>query len=370
MIKPAKVMRDKYGMWHHPDLPEWEEGTDDSVIEEWLLDNQGNFYTVRFSHDATEELLNSWYDSGCDDCSAWKPECTEKNSFLTSIHNTANGPVASFFVPYTYDLCIYHKSCADGYGAAVVVKKHSMDNNYQCQFKAATYGDEPPNVTGLNVIIVDFSYPRETLIKMNEEAKSLLVLDHHKTAEENLSGLPYCVFNMERSGAMLAWNLFHPDKEPPLLIQFIQDRDLWQWRLHGSKEFSAALQMLSFNFGQWLDLLNDHHCRDLVETGKWIWGYQQNLIDNACDPKKITIVTVCGYLVPMTNTTVLISEICGRLSEGNPFAITYFDSGHKRIYSLRSQESGIDVSKIAQHFGGGGHKHAAGFDAPLNHRFD
>ena len=98
------------------------------------------------------------------------------------------------------------------------------------------------DVKGKNVIIVDFSYPRDVLIKMAEDADSIIVLDHHKTAEENLKGLDFCIFDMTRSGAVMAWEHFHGKGNTPLLFQYIQDRDLWQWKLPQSKEFSAGLQ--------------------------------------------------------------------------------------------------------------------------------
>ena len=71
------------------------------------------------------------------------------------------------------------------------------------------------------------------------------------------------------------------------------------------------------------------------------------------------------YLVPMVccSSKNIISEVAGGLSEGHDFAGCYFDKGTGTVeYSLRSRENGIDVSEIAGLFGGGGHKHAAGFN--------
>ena len=44
-----------------------------------------------------------------------------------------------------------------------------------------------------------------------------------------------------------------------------------------------------------------------------------------------------------------------------PFAATYFDTGNIREFSLRSSPDGVDVSLVAEMYGGGGHKHASGF---------
>jgi uncharacterized protein len=48
-------------------------------------------------------------------------------------------------------------------------------------------------------------------------------------------------------------------------------------------------------------------------------------------------------------------------SSPEPFAACYWDVPNGQVFSLRSCENGVDVSEIAKQFGGGGHKHAAGF---------
>lgn len=262
------------------------------------------------------------------------------------------------------NLCIYHKSCADGFGAALAVKTYFDEQEKKCDFLSAHYGDTAPDVTGLNVVIVDFSYPRETLIKMNEQAESIIVLDHHKTAQANLEGLDFCQFDMSRSGAMMAWQYFHPRKQVPMLIQYIQDRDLWQWQLPESKEFSSGLQMLEMDFTKWSEYLENEYCNELITSGSIVLKYQETQVLRALDPSKIRMINLQGYDVPVINSTTLISEICGRLAESHPFAISYFDTPKERVYSLRSRGDGTDVSVIAKSFGGGGHAAAAGFSIP------
>lgn len=262
------------------------------------------------------------------------------------------------------NLCIYHKSCADGFGAALAVKAHFDEHEQRCEFLAAHYGDKAPDVTGLNVVIVDYSYPKETLIRMNEQADSIVVLDHHKTAQANLDGLDFCQFDMSRSGAMMAWQYFHPDKPVPKLFKYIQDRDLWQWELPESKEFSSGLQMLEMDFNQWEVYLHDEYCNQLIDKGRVVLEYQETQILRALDPDKIRMINLHGFDIPIINSTTLISEICGRLAEKHPFAISYFDTPKERVYSLRSRGDGEDVSAIAKSFGGGGHKAAAGFSIP------
>ena len=138
----------------------------------------------------------------------------------------------------TENICIYHKSCADGFGAALAIKVFLDMNNEKCEYLAVNYGGEAPSVIGKNVYIVDFSYSKNTLIRMHQEAKSIIVLDHHKTAQKNLEGLDFCHFNINKSGAMMAWEKFGNSSKIPDLIKYIQDRDLWKWELNFSKEYS------------------------------------------------------------------------------------------------------------------------------------
>lgn len=263
---------------------------------------------------------------------------------------------------------IYHKSCPDGFGAALALKVF-LDRehpNELTEFHAANHGEPVPDIDGKTVYIVDFAYNRETTIDIKRRAKSLIVLDHHKSAEGALANLDYCTFDMSRSGAMIAWQHFNPTLPVPLLIKYIQDKDLWTWALPQSKEFSAGLSLYALQFDIWLPLLDDNKIRDVIEGGKTILAYEQKLVKRAIG-RGIRMATVAGYQVPMLNTTILASEIGNELAIGHPFAVTYFDIADKRIFSLRSAKDGVDVSEIAKRFtGGGGHFHASGFAIPLD----
>jgi oligoribonuclease NrnB/cAMP/cGMP phosphodiesterase (DHH superfamily) len=255
------------------------------------------------------------------------------------------------------NLCIYHKNCADGFGAAIAVKLYFDNINQTGEFLPAHYGDTPPDVKGKNVYIVDFSYPRATLLAMHAEAESLIVIDHHKTAKSDLEGLDFCTFDMSKSGAVLAWEHLH--KEPvPKLLQYIQDRDLWTWEMKSSKQVSAALKSLPMDFDTWVCYLNEVY--GLVLRGEIILEHQNHEIQGIIN-QDIPLIEIAGYMVPCVNTSVHISEVGNRLSQGHSFAAMYFETADKRVYSLRSSDDGIDVSAIAEQFGGGGHFHAAGF---------
>lgn len=258
-------------------------------------------------------------------------------------------------------LCIYHGNCADGFGAATVIRMAM--GSYCVDFYPGVYQDPPPDVTGRVVYIVDFSYKRPVLLEMAEKAESILILDHHKSAAQDLVGLPdnvHAVFDMECSGAMLAWNHFMVGKEPPMLIRHIQDRDLWRFELPGTREIQACLFSYPYNFELWEKLMYsdvDILRRDGEAIERKHHKDIQELIDTAA-----TRMTVAGHDVPALNAPYFFSSDAGHiLARNEPFAVCWWDTPRGRTFSLRSADDGLDVSEIAKQFGGGGHKHAAGF---------
>ena len=166
--------------------------------------------------------------------------------------------------PGSVDLVIYHANCTDGFGAAYSAWKLLGD---RAEYYAAKHGNQPPDVKDKNVVILDFSYDNATTKRLIADSKNLLVIDHHKSAMVELHDVSCTRFDMNHSGAMLSWKFFHPGKEPPRLIKFIEDRDLWKWEIPYSKEFSAAFDMVKFNFEDFDKYLDDSAVDDAQEQG-------------------------------------------------------------------------------------------------------
>jgi len=80
------------------------------------------------------------------------------------------------------DICIYHGNCDDGFGAAWAIWKRWPD----IEFVPGVYGKPLPDVAGKNVLFVDFSAKRPEIEAMAKVAKTILIIDHHKTAEADL----------------------------------------------------------------------------------------------------------------------------------------------------------------------------------------
>lgn len=248
-------------------------------------------------------------------------------------------------------LCIYHKNCMDGFAGAWVVRKAFGE---AVEFYPGVYQVEPPDVTGKDVIFVDFTYKRPIMEKIVSEADSVVVLDHHRSAVLDLDGMPFtdALFDMDRSGAMLAWNFFFPGQEPPEFIKYVQDRDLWQWKLPNSKDVSAGMFTYPYTFDS-IDWFNDPDAiATLAKEGNAVYRKQMKDIEELIESNKRTMV-IGGVKVPVANIPYLMaSEACNIMAVGVEFAACYSDTAKGRTFSLRSAEGGMDVSEIAKKYGG------------------
>lgn len=250
---------------------------------------------------------------------------------------------------------LYHADCSDGFGAAWAIRKRFPS----ARFIPVTHGDPPPpDLAGRRIVIVDFSYPRETLEALAGQAAGLLVLDHHITAQQALAGLPYAHFEEKKSGAVMAWEWAH-DRPVPWLLQYIQDKDLWQWALPASREINAALASYPFDFDVW-----DGLRRKVLEAeGRAILRYENEIVAKIA--AEAVLAPFHGETVPIVHSSVLTSQVGERLSRGHPFCVIWHERDGRRYFSLRSAPDGADVAAIATAYGGGGHTRAAGFSVPL-----
>lgn len=265
--------------------------------------------------------------------------------------------------PSSVDLVIYHANCTDGFGAAYSAWKLLGD---RAEYYAAKHGEPPPNVTGKNVVVLDFSYDNFTTKNLMKDAKNLLIIDHHKSAIVELHDVTCTRFDMNHSGAMLAWKFFHPGREAPRMIKFIEDRDLWKWEIPYSKEFSAAFDMVPYDFEEFDKYLDDSAVDNAQERGAYILAYSKTVISKIAKqavPRKMGSKDVL-----VVNSPHWMSEIGAALSPKCDFAVIWFYDHETRQVkvSLRAHHEDSDVSEIAKRYGGGGHRKAAGFNLPAN----
>lgn len=279
-------------------------------------------------------------------------------------------------------LVLYHAGCDDGFGAAWAVWRKHPD----WEFVPATYGAPLPNVAGREVYMVDFSVKAADLRAMAMDATAITIIDHHASAVRELGGPLHqvigggCpvtrVLDLEHSGAVLAWEFFHTGVPVPELLRYIEDRDLWRKGLSDLDEVTFALRSYPQDFDLWSGLAA-RPMWELAEEGRPILRYFRRQVQSQVERWRHapTFAEIGGHRVPCINsvaqfTSELGEALCaegqpsgnsGQL-EAPPFAAVFWHTRRGVTYSLRSRPPhGIDVARVAEGFGGGGHAAAAGF---------
>lgn len=260
-------------------------------------------------------------------------------------------------------ICLYHAECTDGAGAAAAVA-HKFPDAVCVPLK---HGDPiPVDVSGADVYVVDFSFPAAVFKEIQKKAKAVHWYDHHKTALEiqrELGGFGDLV--MEESGASLTWKKLFPDQELPAVLAYIKDKDLWQWQLPDSRAINTALyeipELMNPKDSIWADLFKkgESALAPLKAEGERILKKEREDIEKAC--KRGFAIDFHGHRAFAVNWTDNASNIGEHIYKtlGYEVALTFYFDGKYWKCSLRSNR--VDVSELAQTYGGGGHPGAAGF---------
>lgn len=290
-------------------------------------------------------------------------------------------------------LVIYHANCIDGFTAAYVFWCKFHDN---AEYLAASYGDEIPNVANRRVFIVDFSYPIDKMEKIIESAYSVTWLDHHAPAMIAIGPLSKTytpaqfknLSNINKSGAMLAWEFVWGNVDALPLVQYVQDMDLGQSVLPHSKEANAYIASVEFSFKNFAELeyeVNLMFEDTVIPAGEALLRNEAKVVKDLVDNYSYPIYMDGLYCLVCNAPRYLRNAVCDALckkqmldlvnsgledNKHTVFAATYYVQGFVKTYSLRSLPDGADVNAIANLYGGGGHKHAAGFTISTAHSFN
>lgn len=271
------------------------------------------------------------------------------------------------------NLVIYHGNCADGMGAAWAAFHHFGN---LAEYRVGLYDEEFPNLDLFrmrNVFLVDFTYSPEQVKQIASVASRVVILDHHKSAmlafkDTTFSSNVLIIFSMDKSGARLTWEHFHVGTAPKL-IQYIEDRDLWRWRLDNSHAINAFISLFEFSMNDYrilyLQLESSIQFKEAITVGEYLLHQQRKstnkIVKNAY--LKLLGSTSGTKRVMFINTCSLISEVGNQILTDDPsidFVAGWFDLADKRVWSLRSADK-FDCSELAKRYGGGGHLNAAGF---------
>lgn len=277
-------------------------------------------------------------------------------------------------------IVLYHKNCMDGNGAyyaaykkyaseATYVAVNDRDNLPQEILDLYMQDKNMDNLKSIELYILDFCYDIKIIKKLEEDFKLVVVLDHHVSAKSDIEAAHNHVYGTDKSGAYLAWEYFHPDTPVPLLIQYISDGDIWA---HKMPDYEQVLNYI--HAPTMLEIINyldnvrdklDNNFQEVLAIGDMLMDSRKARVQALMDIKYK--INFAGYDVYAVNgSREMRSEVGHELANlsGTFGVYFYFAEGKARI-SLRSVKD-FDVSKIAEIYGGGGHKNASAIDVDFD----
>lgn len=228
----------------------------------------------------------------------------------------------------------------------------------------------------------------------------MIVLDHHKTALEKLAGFAVGenvtkVIDMERSGATIALDYFREKLKLDAnqmavevgefdrvgqLFKYVEDGDLWRWRLTNSKAFSSGLKDLGIEYDVRLNpsmfqQLLSLDVESVISQGMLSLSHKQKLIDETLDQSYEIALGggIFGHCLAVDADSIseLRSELAHQLAKKSSslklrgigaavYRVPELENDQKLKISLRSSEE-EDTTPISEEFGGGGHRNASSF---------
>jgi len=285
-------------------------------------------------------------------------------------------------------LILYHANCTDGAGAMWAAWKHFADDA-----KYIAVGHQSKKQDNIlkrcrnadRIFMCDMMLELEDIKNILDNKTEVNILDHHISNIEKLHassllvdypGLLKDFTDLERSGAGITWDHFHGGSRPAI-IDYIEDFDLWNWRMPNGASIHTYLGQFNWKSQQLIiDRFNAFEKMSpghLAAKGAPLVEFKNHLISRNLKQvgrAKVSVVLptefsriVTTYNVPILNTNQFISETGNLMAEKESFAIVWqvMKNGTVRL-SLRSDDEGADVRHIAQHLGvgGGGHTHSSG----------
>ncbi len=285
-------------------------------------------------------------------------------------------------------LVLYHANCTDGAGSMWAAWKYFADD--ASYIAVGHQSKKQDNIlkrcrNADRIFMCDMMLDIVDIKNILDNGTEVNILDHHISNIEQLHastlvadypGLLKDFTDLKRSGAGITWDHFHGGSRPAI-INYVEDFDLWNWKLPDGSSIHTYLGQFNWNNKQFIiDRFNEFEKMTpghLAAKGTPLLEFKNDLIDRNLKQvgrAKVKVVLptefsrmVTTYNVPILNTNHFISEIGNIMAEDESFAIIWqvMKNGTVRI-SLRSDDGGADVSYIAQHLGsgGGGHVRASG----------
>lgn len=262
----------------------------------------------------------------------------------------------------------YHADCLDGFGGAYAAWKKFGE---EAEYYPIKYGHESltEEVSGKDAFFIDFCYPQEIMDEVLKSANSLVVLDHHEGIQTVVESMPNHVYDAKRSGSTIAWNYFHPDVPTPTLLQHMEDEDLYTFKMPDTRAIGVFLNGSDFSFSFWdsvaRDLDDSVKRKEILAKAYSYLDYFNHLV--ALSVEHAHPVIFEGHHVLLANTSPMktLKSAVGNIlaKKMPPFGLVMSVHPHGLGVSIRGDGT-VDVSAIAQKYGGNGHPTSSGFHIP------
>lgn len=276
------------------------------------------------------------------------------------------------------NIYVLHHDDSDGYASALTLYRKFGD---KAKYIPVQYGRSLPKLTygpNTEVYIVDFSYSREILVDLYSKVGTLLVIDHHDTAQEELACLEFAIFDLSKSGARLTWEYFNPGKQMPVVMELVEDRDMWIRSSDETDYFEAGMKASGRyqSLKYWNDVLENHdELQRVLDHGKILEEEVRRTVSDFVTKKRYKVLPFYfngrRYRAAIYNATTLISRLAAGIysskQDSIEMTISYFITQDSEvIFSFRApMENDVDVSAIAKHYGGGGRAKTSSCKVPL-----
>lgn len=261
---------------------------------------------------------------------------------------------------------IYHGDCPDGFASAWAAWKKF---GAKAAYLAARDRSAPPcPLKNKEVYLIDYTYTPDIIKRLVKDNINVTVIDHHVTAKASLPFVSDHLYRLDHSGAILAWQYFHPDKSTPVALRYVEDRDLWKWKMPHAREMLMLLDLTPLNFDSWSRMAREFEDPRLravnIKKGTLLLMYYRALYEKLLP--KAELARFEGKKIYVLNGPYFFADDLGNVlaKRTHSFAVLWSESGGRIRASLRSV-GGFDVSRIAKKYGGGGHRNSAAFSFPI-----
>jgi oligoribonuclease NrnB/cAMP/cGMP phosphodiesterase (DHH superfamily) len=293
----------------------------------------------------------------------------------------------------TIEVISHGPSCLDGVMAAAAVRRFYQ--GLRVRLTLAANGDSDRIIQELKprtggggdeIWITDLSWTLpETAAHLNvlaQDGTRVFWIDHHRTAVSRSNAPEFKVafagrvLSEEYSAAKLTFNFLREMARDSSdhdrswscesfrpFVELADDHDRWIHRIPGSADWALAVQTLG-GIESYREIIRLHEpvmsrkLKAALESGRSAMGKSLEVANATLVERPLGN----GLRVRSACCIGYSSEVASKLYEGqNRTIIALFDLRSLGVSLRRSADCAVDLSELAQHFGGGGHPAAAGF---------